>query len=97
MVGQTRRARVPDHIGLFQVSIPRLQTRPISLSMSSTLKLRLRFEMIGLYPPQAKSGPVVLDSMAAVLLRRLGLPEPAPPEPLPKIGRGRRWFRIFRA
>ncbi len=36
--------------------------------------------MIGLYPASGEDGSMVPDSMAAVLLRRLGLPEPAVPE-----------------
>ena len=45
------------------------------------LGMKYLFEMIGLYPATGEDGALVPDSMAAVLLRRLGLPEPPMPEP----------------
>src|SRR5450432_3571280 len=45
------------------------------------LGMKYLFEMIGLYPATGEDGALVPDSMAAVLLRRLGLPEPPIPEP----------------
>ena len=44
------------------------------------LGMKYLFEMIGLYPAAGEDGVLVPDSMAAVLLRRLGLPEPPTPE-----------------
>jgi hypothetical protein len=44
------------------------------------LGMKYLFEMIGLYPATGEDGLLVPDSMAAVLLRRLGLPEPPAPE-----------------
>lgn len=44
------------------------------------LGMKYLFEMIGLYPAAGEDGVLVPDSMAAVLLRRLGLPEPLAPE-----------------
>lgn len=39
------------------------------------LGMKYLFEMIGLYPATAAEGTHSQDSLAAVLLRRLGLPE----------------------
>ena len=39
------------------------------------LGMKYLFEMIGLYPAASEDGTSVPDSMAAILLRRLGLPE----------------------
>ena len=44
------------------------------------LGMKYLFEMIGLYPATDEDGVLVPDSMAAILLRRLGLPEPPAPE-----------------
>jgi hypothetical protein len=44
------------------------------------LGMKYLFEMIGLYPAAVEDGVLVPDSMAAILLRRLGLPEPPTPE-----------------
>lgn len=58
----------------------------VEVTMEEVEKGRYRgmkylFEMIGLYPAAGEDGVVVPDTMAAILLRRLGLPEPATPEP----------------
>lgn len=45
------------------------------------LGMKYLFEMIGLYPAAGEDGTREPDSMAAILLRRLGLPEPPAPEP----------------
>ena len=42
--------------------------------------MKYLFEMIGLSPATGEEGTLVPDSMAAVLMRRLGLPETAAPE-----------------
>jgi hypothetical protein len=44
------------------------------------LGMKYLFEMIGLYPATGEEGALVPDSMAAVLMRRLGLPETTAPE-----------------
>ncbi len=44
------------------------------------LGMKYLFEMIGLYPATGEDGALVPHSMAAILLRRLGLPEPPVPE-----------------
>jgi hypothetical protein len=44
------------------------------------LGMKYLFEMIGLYPAATEDGTSVPDSMAAILLRRLGLPETIEPE-----------------
>jgi hypothetical protein len=44
------------------------------------LGMKYLFEMIGLYPAATEDGTSVPDSMAAILLRRLGLPETVEPE-----------------
>lgn len=44
------------------------------------LGMKYLFEMIGLYPSTIEDAVVVPDSMAAILLRRLGLPEMPVPE-----------------
>jgi hypothetical protein len=44
------------------------------------LGMKYLFEMIGQYPATGEEGAPVPDSMAAVLMRRLGLPEVAAPE-----------------
>lgn len=44
------------------------------------LGMKYLFKMIGPYPATGEDGTLVPDSMAAILLRRLGLPEPPTPE-----------------
>jgi hypothetical protein len=44
------------------------------------LGMKYLFEMIGLYPATGEEGTLVPDSMATILMRRLGLPETATPE-----------------
>jgi hypothetical protein len=44
------------------------------------LGMKYLFEMVGLYPSTIEDAVVVPDSMAAILLRRLGLPEVPVPE-----------------
>jgi hypothetical protein len=44
------------------------------------LGMKYLFEMIGLYPATGEEGALVPDSMATILMRRLGLPETATPE-----------------
>lgn len=45
------------------------------------LGMKYLFEMIGLYPATATDNATAEDSLAAILLRRLGLPETPIPEP----------------
>lgn len=44
------------------------------------LGMKYLFEMIGLYPATAEDDSPIQDSLAATLLRRLGLPETPLPE-----------------
>ena len=43
--------------------------------------MKYLFEMIGLYPATSTDDAPAQDSLAATLLRRLGLPEESMPEP----------------
>ena len=59
--------------------------KPVEITMEEVgkghyLGMKYLFEMIGLYPATGEEGTLVPDSMAAVLMRRLGLPENAAPE-----------------
>ncbi len=44
--------------------------------------IKYLFEMVGLYPASEEDESPVEDSLAATLLRHLGLPEAGPPEPV---------------
>jgi len=60
--------------------------------------MKYLFKMIGPYPATGEDGTLVPDSMAAILLRRLGLPEPPTPSRwLPKIRQQRLRFPMMRA
>src|SRR5438552_217592 len=49
------------------------------------LGMKYLFELVGLYPATSPDGESAADSMAATLLRRLGLPEvPAPEQKVTK-------------
>ena len=63
------------------------------------LGMKYLFEMIGLYPSTIEDEYVVQDSMAATLLRSLGLPEmPVPEQTVTKdSGNGGQRFQTMRA
>ena len=63
-----------DAVGMVEVTMEEVEK-------GHYLGMKYLFEMIGLYPAVGEDGVVVPDTMAAILLRRLGLPEPATPEP----------------
>ena len=63
-----------DAIGMVETTIE-------EVGKGHYLGMKYLFEMVGLYPATASGdGALVSDSMAATLLRRLGLPEAPLPE-----------------
>ncbi len=62
-----------DAVGMVEVTME-------EVGKGHCLGMKYLFEMIGLYPATGEDGVLVPDSMAAILLRRLGLPEPPVPE-----------------
>jgi hypothetical protein len=64
-----------DAVGMVEVTMEE------EVEKGHYLGMKYLFEMIGLNPAAGEDGVVVPDTMAAILLRRLGLPEPATPEP----------------
>ena len=62
-----------DAVGMVEITME-------EVGKSHYLGMKYLFEMIGLYPATGEEGTLVPDSMAAVLMRRLGLPENAAPE-----------------
>jgi hypothetical protein len=63
-----------DAVGMVEVTMEEVEK-------GHYLGMKYLFEMIGLYPAAGEDGVVVPDTMGAILLRRLGLPEPATEEP----------------
>ncbi len=67
-----------DAIGMVETTIE-------EVAKGHYLGMKYLFEMVGLYPSTGGDGDLVPDSMAATLLRRLGLPEtPAAEEKVTK-------------
>ena len=58
-----------DAVGMVEVTMEEVEK-------GHYLGMKYLFEMIGLNPAAGEDGVVVPDTMAAILLRRLGLPEP---------------------
>jgi hypothetical protein len=56
-------------------AVKMVETTMEEVSKGHYLGMKYLFEMIGLYPATAADNTPAQDSMAAVLLRRLGLPE----------------------
>jgi hypothetical protein len=59
-----------DAVGMVEVTMEEVEK-------GHYLGMKYLFEMIGLSPAAGEDGVVVPDTMAAILLRRLGLPDPA--------------------
>lgn len=73
------RRQITDLVGNGAVGM--VKTTMEEVGKGHYLGMKYLFEMIGLYPPTAAADAAVEDSLAATLLRRLGLAEEPPAEP----------------
>lgn len=73
------RRHIADIVG--NGAIGMVETTIDQVGKGHYLGMKYLFEMIGLYPATATNQAAEEDSLAAVLLRRLGLPEAPMPEP----------------
>jgi hypothetical protein len=73
------RRHIADIVG--NGAIGMVETTIDQVGKGHYLGMKYLFEMIGLYPATATNEAAEEDSLAAVLLRRLGLPEAPMPEP----------------
>src|SRR6476469_4010868 len=74
------RRQIADLVGNGAVGM--VETTMEEVGKGHYLGMKYLFEMIGLYPATGTDDAPKQDSMAAILLRRLGLPE----TPLPESG-----------
>ncbi len=78
------RRQIADLVGNGAVGM--VETTIEEVGKGHYLGMKYLFEMIGLYPATSTDDAPIQESMAATLLRRLGLPERPIAEPrLPKI------------
>ena len=73
------RRQITDRVGNSALSM--VETTIGEVENGHYLGMKYLFEMIGLYPAASTDDLPSPDTMAAVLLRRLGLPETPLPEP----------------
>ena len=73
------RRHIADIVGNGAVGM--VETTIDQVGKGHYLGMKYLFEMIGLYPATSTNDAAEEDSLAAVLLRRLGLPEAPIPEP----------------
>ncbi len=73
------RRQITDLVGNGAVGM--VETTMEEVAKGHYLGMKYLFEMIGLYPATATDDAPSEDSLAAILLRRLGLPEAPMPEP----------------
>lgn len=73
------RRQIADLVGNGAVGM--VKTTMEEVGKGHYLGMKYLFEMIGLYPSTAAADTAVEDSLAATLLRRLGLAEEPPAEP----------------
>ena len=74
------RRQIADLVGNGAVGM--VETTIDQVGKGHYLGMKYLFEMIGLYPATSSDDVPAEDSLAAILLRRLGLPD----EPMPKAG-----------
>lgn len=73
------RRQIMDLVGNSAVGM--VETTMEEVGKGHYLGMKYLFEMIGLYPATAADDAPMEDTLAAILLRRLGLPEAPMPEP----------------